>query len=64
MKDSLECSGVNALGPCTHKALYLLLPAPLRRKSNSRLACGVHMAQVVKTMLPEWGAVVVSEIWK
>lgn len=58
----LICDGVNALGACEHKALYLLVPAPVRRQSDYRHACGVHMAQMVKRMLPHWGLVAVGEI--
>lgn len=58
------CNGVGALGPCDHKALYILIPAPLRRKSDSRFACGLHMAQLVKQLIPQWGLVAVGAVWK
>ena len=55
---SETCNGQAALGPCEHRALYLLTP---RVGKGTRWACGLHMAQLVKTMLPYWGGVCVSK---
>lgn len=57
-----ECDGQAALGPCTHRAKYLLSYAPKPRSETPRRACGLHLAQVVKRLLPMWGAVTVGTL--
>lgn len=56
----MACDGRGALGPCTHEAKYLLTYAPKPKSVTPRYACGLHLAQMVKHLLPMWGAVTVG----
>jgi hypothetical protein len=56
-----SCDGRAALGPCEHRAKYVLSAPHLGRRSERRYACGLHLAQLVKRLLPAWGYVGVGE---